>query len=131
MTSPAQQWWRSLFPTEAVDARQFGHRDHVRLAYRLLSQNDFIDAAAAYARGIQELATEAGAPEKFNLTITYAFMSVIAERMARKESTDFDEFLSANPDLLNKNFLIQLYPDDRLQSDLARQSFLLPSLAAS
>ncbi|GLQ21186.1 hypothetical protein ACFFUB_06510 [Algimonas porphyrae] len=131
MTSPAQQWWRSLFPTEAVDARQFGHRDHVRLAYRLLSQNDFIDAAAAYARGIQELATEAGAPEKFNLTITYAFMSVIAERMARKESTDVDEFLSANPDLLNKNFLIQLYPDDRLQSDLARQSFLLPSLAAS
>ncbi len=117
------------FEAHSIDNSTFGHADHVRVAYDLLRKYDFIDAAATYAKGIRTLAAKAGAPMKFNLTITYAFMSLIAERMAGTQAAGFEDFVLANPDLMSKSVLKQWYSDDRLDSDLARGVFLLPIAA--
>ncbi len=117
------------FEAHAIDNTMFRHAEHVQVAYDLLGKYDFIDAAATYAKGIRALATKAGAPQKFNLTITYAFMSLIAERLATKPHGDFKEFVSENPDLMSKSVLARWYADDRLHSDNARSMFLLPEAA--
>lgn len=114
------------FQAHAIDSSRFHHTEHVRVAFDLLGTFDFIDAAATYAKGIRVIAAKAGAPEKFNLTVTYAFMSLIAERMAAMPQAGFEEFVSANPDLMSKSALAGWYSDERLHSDTARRVFLLP-----
>ncbi|WP_109313618.1 MULTISPECIES: hypothetical protein [Ruegeria] len=119
----------SAFEAHAIDNTTFGHAEHVQVAYDLLRKYDFIDAAAIYAKGIRTLAAKAGAPDKFNLTITYAFMSLIAERLASSQSSTFEAFIAENPDLMAKTALSQWYPQERLNSALARRIFLLPDVA--
>ena len=65
-------------------------------------------------------------PRKFNATITLAFMSLIAERMATTQYVDYDDFITSNPDLLSKDVLEQWYSPERLSSILARSIFLMP-----
>lgn len=115
------------FMAHAIDNSTFHHAEHVRVAFDLLREFDFIDAAAIYAKGIRAIATKAGALRKFNLTITYAFMSLIAEKMAASpQEVDFEEFVAENPDLMSKGALAGWYSDERLNSDTARSIFLLP-----
>jgi hypothetical protein len=114
------------FEAHAIDNSRFHHAEHVRVAFDLLEKSDFIEAAATYAKGIRAIATKAGAPQKFNLTITYAFMSLIAERMAVKPGGSFEEFVSENADLMSKEVLERWYSHERLHSDVARRVLLLP-----
>ncbi|MBL4756639.1 MAG: hypothetical protein JKY32_03045 [Rhizobiales bacterium] len=74
------------------------------------------------------MATKAGAPKKFNLTITIAFMSLIAERMAACDHEGYEDFMSLNLDLMAKDLLEKQYTPTRLYSDLARSVFLMPDI---
>ena len=64
------------------------------VAYEMLRKHDFIDATTRYAQSIRILATKAGAPRKFHTTITFAFMSLIAERMGTTRHADYDAFIA-------------------------------------
>ena len=108
-------------------AQDFRHREHVEAAFRLLKRAPFLDAAACYANGLRELAQEAGAPEKFNLTITIAFLSSIAERLAADPDADWETFITKNSELLDKHLLRRWYAPDRLRGQAAREHFLMPS----
>lgn len=115
------------FLTRELDNSSFHHREHVLVAYELLRNLSYTDAAFEYATGIRTLAAKAGAPKKFNATITYAFMSLIAEHMAMDKDDDFEDFAERNPELFSKNLLERWYEPERLHSDFARQAFLLPA----
>jgi hypothetical protein len=104
----------------------FAHRDHVRMAFLALNRETFPVAFERYSEGIRRLAVHAGRLEKFNQTITGAFLSVIAERLAAHPQTDFEAFLEANPDLLDKTLLDRYYTPERLDSDTAKTVYLLP-----
>ena len=113
-----------------IDAGSFRHIDHIGVAYDLLGRYDFLDASMIYCKCINRIATEAGAAQKFNTTITLAFLSLIAERLDASQPENFEEFIADNQDLLSKNVLAKRYSSERLASDLARTAFLLPDLAA-
>jgi hypothetical protein len=104
----------------------FAHRDHVRMAFLALQRDAFPVAFARYSEGIRQLAVHAGRPEKFNQTITGAFLSLIAERVAAHPQTDFDAFADANPDLLDAGVLGRYYTPERLASAHAKAIYLLP-----
>ena len=114
------------FEAHEIDNSAFHHAEHVRVAFDLLRKYDFIDAASVYAKRIQTLAARAGAPKKFNLTVTYAFMSLIAERLAASQSSEYDSFVASNPDLMKKDVLKNWYSTERIDADLARSIFLMP-----
>ena len=107
----------------------FKHRDHIGVAYEALARNDFFEAAAQVAAGIRSLAARAGQAEKFNATITWAFLSLIAERMGTSARGDAADFIARNPDLVDGALLARLYSRPRLSSDLARSVALLPDRA--
>lgn len=111
-----------------LDPEDFTHTDHVGVAYEALARSDFFHAAAQVARGIQALARRAGTPDKFNATITWAFMSLIAERMETTEHLSAEDFIERNPDLVCKSALTPWYSKQRLKSDLARSVALLPDM---
>lgn len=113
------------FEAGEIQATEFGHEDHVRAAWEMLRCYSFMEATSRYCTSIENLARSAGAPEKFNVTITLAFMSLIAEKMETGCETDFDRFYRAHPEL-RKNTLGRWYSDRRLHTPLARKIFLLP-----
>ena len=114
------------FVARRLDPGTFHHADHVQVAFELLGAHDFIDASAIYARGLQAIAASAGVPERFHLTITYAFLSLIAERRAGMNAQGFSAFAAANPDVMSASALAGWYADSRLHCDLARAVFLMP-----
>jgi hypothetical protein len=103
----------------------FDHRAHLEAAFEALRADDFLVAAARYSRAIERFATAAGARDKFSMTITLAFLSLMAERVARREYAGFEEFLAANPDLAG-NVLAGFYTKERLGDPLSRKVFLMP-----
>ncbi len=117
------------FEAQEIEPADFRHADHIRVAFEMLKSYDFVDASARYAANIRALALRAGAPGKFNATITFAFMSIIAERMSMGDHHGGDSFLAGNPDLMEKGLLDAWYSADRLNSDAARQMFLLPDVS--
>lgn len=110
---------------QAVEPGAFGHREHLEAAFEALRRDEFVTAAARYATAIRRFAAAAGAAEKFHVTITLAYLSLMAERMAVKDHDGFESFLRANPDLLD-NPLAASYSPERLSLSLARTVFLLP-----
>ena len=113
------------FEAGEIDANEFGHADHIRAAWEMLGCYSFIEAASRYCTSIENLATAAGAPDKFNLTVTLAFLSLIAEKMEAAPESDFDAFYRDHPELTNQ-VLRRWYTDQRLQTPLARKIFLMP-----
>ena len=114
------------FEAADIDPAAFGHEEHIRVAVDMLNAYGFADCAARYANCIRTISIEVGAPDKFNITITLAFLSLIAERLAAAPTTDCDAFVRQNQDLLSKSVLLDWYTEEQLQSDVARQVFLLP-----
>ena len=112
-----------------IPAAEFRHADHVRAGYELLRAMDFLDAVSAYGRALKIMTARVGKPEKLHHTITIAFLAVIADRMEQTSYSDFDSFLAANPDLMDRTILGRWYRPERLSSDAARRHFVLPDPA--
>lgn len=101
----------------------FGHRVHLGTAHAALRRWEFFEAAYRYAGAIRATAAVAGVPEKYNATVTMAFLSIIAERMGGE---DTESFLAANPDLGRDALLAAGYDSARLAAPRAREVGLLP-----
>lgn len=115
---------------DTLDASTFTHADHIGVAYEALAQHDFLTALTTVSRGIERAALRAGATDKFNTTITLAYMSEIAELMAQDLRADADSFMKAHPHLVQGSPL-KRYSAGRATSELARKTALLPDLPAS
>ena len=113
------------FLAGAIEARAFPHREHLRMAYALLQREEFAAATLAYANALRAMTARAGRPEAFNLTVTVAFLALIAQRL-RSHRGDFAAFLEANPELLDRRVLARWYRPEQLASAEARTLFLLP-----
>ena len=111
-----------------LDPIDFKHVDHIGVAFVMLTRYDFLNAMYKYSNTISTMANRAGSPEKFNITITLAFLSIIAERMCTTQYQNADEFIQYNQDLVTGNILQKLYSSERLKSSHARVSFLLPDI---
>jgi hypothetical protein len=114
------------FVAGEVDPAQFGHSEHVRIAYEMLTRHGFLGTLAPYAGGLRRITARAGRPQAYHETITTAFLALIAERMLSGEYRSFEDFAAANPDLFEKSCLRRFYTAERLAHPLARRTFLLP-----
>jgi len=109
-----------------LDAASFPHREHVRMAFEMLARHDFAETVLHFSRTLRAMAARAGKPQAFHQTVTIAFLSLIAERMEAGHDGDFTVFARANPDLIDKSALARWYRPERLASESARRTFLLP-----
>jgi hypothetical protein len=112
-----------------LDPAGFDHRAHLGVAYEMVTHHETFEAMAIYARGLRALTEAAGVPEKYNATVTLAFLSLTVERAAARPYESTEAFLAENADLLSSGALRQYYGGDQLGSDLARRLPLLPRRA--
>jgi hypothetical protein len=113
-----------------IAAASFPHREHVRMAFEMLRRHDFPETVLHYSRALRTMAQRAGKPQAFHQTVTIAFLSLIAERLEGGQWADFAAFARDNPDLLDKGTVARWYRPERLASECARRTFLLPEPAA-
>jgi hypothetical protein len=107
----------------------FQHTGHVKLGWLYLHKYPIDEALTRISESLQMFATENGAPEMYNQTLTSAYMFLIYERMTLMDDAHaWQEFADANADLLNweDSIVRKYYSEQRLNSELAKKTFLLP-----
>ncbi len=107
----------------------FHHADHVQVAFAYVARYPFLEAVARFCAALQRFATARGKPELYHETITWAYLLLIRERIARAgRAQTWEEFAAHNPDLLiwKGGVLATLYRQETLDSDFARHTFVLP-----
>lgn len=109
----------------------FHHREHVRVAFLYLTRYPVPEALQIFSKTLRRFAEARGKPQLYHETITWAYVFLIRERMARTgKNQSWDEFARGNPDLLlwKGGILTRYYRAETLTSDLARAVFVLPDL---
>lgn len=112
-----------------IDPGAFAHREHVRMAFEMLRRHDFAETVLHYSRALRAMSAKAGKPRAFNQTVTIAFLSLLAERIELGNAADCTAFVRDNADLLDKSALMRWYRPERLASEAARNTFLMPDPA--
>jgi len=122
----------TAFETCALPDQDFHHRDHVRLAWLYLKELPPAEALVRFSGGLRRFADAHGHPGLYHETLTWAYLLLIRERMARSENATFEAFAAAHPDLLTwkPSILASYYREETLGSELARRVFLLPDRLA-
>jgi len=110
-----------------VDGADFHHAHHVRAGFELVKRHDFATAAKLFSDAIKTMNIRTGNPDFHHVTLTIGFMALIAERAGAFEN--YDTFIAAHPELLDKAILLRWYTKERLGSALARRTFVLPDIA--
>jgi hypothetical protein len=118
---------------EAFEARSlapsaFPHREHVRLAWAYLQRETLADAIAKFCGGLKAFAASIDKAGLYHETVSWAFMLIIQDRIARGQETTWEAFAANNDDLLRngRQLLERYYLPVTLDSPLARASFIWP-----
>jgi len=117
------------FEDGTAPAASFHHIDHVRLAFEYLSRYPALEALENFSAALKRFAASQGKAQRYHETITWAYLLLIRERIARAgRGLTWEEFAEHNPDLLSwkGGVLATLYRQETLDSDLARTVFILP-----
>ena len=117
------------FESGTIPDAGFHHREHVRVAFLYLSEYSVLEALQAFSKALQRFVAARGKPQLYHETITWAYMLLIRERMARAGTRQtWDEFARNNADLLTweNGLLNRYYREETLRSDLARATFIFP-----
>lgn len=121
--------WMQAFESSALPLVSFHHADHVKMAFLYLQKYPPLEALDRFSSALARLAAANGKPTLYNETVTWAFLLLIRERIARAETSQtWTAFSAANADLLSwdKNVLKKYYLPETLTSELAKRVFLFP-----
>ena len=113
---------------QAGTLEPFHHQDHVKMAWLYLQRASVLDAIAKFTSDLKQFALAQGQPNLYHETITWGYLLLIHERMARGCEPGWEAFAAANPDLLTweQSVLKTYYRPATLQSELARRVFVFP-----
>ena len=116
------------FTSTELPADQFHHAQHVRVAWMFVRDHGMPAALGEFTGAIKRFAEAKGAHGLYHETITWAFVLIIAERVARKPAGSWRAFAADNADLLSwqPSILDRYYSTELLASALARATFVMP-----
>jgi len=112
---------------------EFHHADHVRTGFLYMCRFPGLEGIRRFSEGLERFAAAKGKPSLYHETITWAFLLLIRERVARwcehkGRPPNWVDFSADNVDLLNwkDHILKSYYLEETLRSELARKTFVLP-----
>lgn len=116
------------FESCTLPPEEFHHEHHVYVVWCYLQEMPLASAAARFITHLKCYAQSMGKSGLYHETITWAFVLLTNERMARSPIHDWESFRRENADLLTwkPSLLDRYYRPETLSSDRARHTFLLP-----
>lgn len=107
----------------------FGHREHLRLTWLVLDREPNLDAAAERVSAtIRQLAQAHGRPQRYNRTVSEAWVRIVAHCRAAGPTEAFDDLIARYPWLFDKRLLLRHYSNRVLASARARRIWVAPDL---
>ena len=118
------------FENQTLDVVHFSHLGHMRLAWLYLSRHTVDEATQKVCNGISAYAESLGAKDKFNITLTYSFVLLMASRINNVSKQDFSAYLQSNEDLVNNagTVLAKHFSNELLFSEQAKKTVMQPDL---
>ena len=113
------------FEAATLPPQAFDHRAHLRAACLYLSARPFLEACIAMRDSLRRYAAHIGKAGLYHETVTVAFMSVVAERLAAEPGLSWQGLLERHPELCERGLLDRYYDPARLASEAARARFVL------
>jgi hypothetical protein len=91
-----------VFESGELDAKDFDHRAHLRVAWCYLRALPLEEATARFVEGLRRIVSRLGVPEKLDVAMTRAYFVALEHAMREPMLRDatFEELLSARPSLL-------------------------------
>ena len=115
----------SAFEAATLPPQAFDHCAHLRAACLYLSGRPFLEACIAMRDSLRRYAAHIGKAGLYHETITVAFMSVVAERLAAAPGLSWEALLARHPELCERGLLERYYEPGRLASEAARARLVL------
>lgn len=112
-----------------ADAERFGHRQHVHLTWLAVRRFGTDAAVDVVSEGIQRTTRYHGVPQKYNATVSRAWVELVGHHADQAGAADFDSFADQHPALLDKKLLTRFYRSSTLAGDSARTGWVRPDLA--
>ncbi|NIP39296.1 MAG: hypothetical protein GWO07_11820, partial [Candidatus Dadabacteria bacterium] len=108
----------------------FHHREHVRVAYILLTRLNVKEVFTKLKNDLLSFLDFIGAGKSiYHETLTYSWLLTVNHFMyISSPAESFNEFINANKILLNKESIYTDYSHTLIESDEARSNFLKPDL---
>ena len=117
------------FEDGSLPVAEFHHEQHVRVAFLYLCKYPLLDVLARFPANLKRYAAIHGKNGLYHETITWAYLFIVSERIARAgETQTWGQFRSANMDLFDRErpLLKRFYCDETLASAFARERFVMP-----
>ena len=130
-TSQADQAFRARFEACEIPPADFDHRSHVRLAYIYLAEQSTDSAYQAMRDSLHRFLRHNDVDiARYHDTITRAWILAVRHFIeTTPNSESADEFIAANPVLLDSKIMLEHYSADLLFSEKARADFIEPDLS--
>jgi hypothetical protein len=110
-------------------ADRFGHREHIHLTWLAVRRFGVPVATAVVSDAIQQTARYAGAPQKYHVTMSRAWVELVGHHVLAAAGDTFDRFAALHPALLDKRLLARFYTSATLAGAVARSGWVEPDLA--
>lgn len=139
----ATHWFEKVFPLDDValwgafrhatlPEAEWTHRSHIRTGYLFLGRSNLDEAHLRMRVGIIRLNARHGLEETpkrgYHETLTRAWLALIDGARRGEASMTSEAFLTAHPELLDKELTLRFYSRERLLSLRARTVFVEPDL---
>jgi hypothetical protein len=111
-------------------ADRFGHRQHVHLTWLAVRRYGTAAAVGLVSDGIKATARYHRAPQKYNSTVSRAWVELVGHHATAFDAPDFDTFADQHSALLDKRLLTRFYRPATLASPAARAGWVEPDLAS-
>ena len=110
-------------------ADRFGHREHIHLTWLAVRRYGVPAATTVVSDGIRRTARYAGAPQKYHMTVSRAWVELVGHHVLAAGGDTFDAFAALHPALLDKRLLTRFYNSATLADGSARNGWVEPDLA--
>ncbi|KJK59230.1 hypothetical protein [Saccharothrix sp. ST-888] len=119
----------ALMAEVMATAERFGHREHVHLTWLAVRRCGVPAAVGLVSDGIQRTASYAGAPQKYHVTVSRAWVELVGHHAGELGESDFTTFADRHPELLDKRLLTRFYRPATLAGPQAKNGWVEPDLA--
>ena len=119
-----------LFERCKIKPETFGHHEHIRIAYILLTKLSVEEALSKLRGDLMSFLDYIGTDKsKYHETLTQAWLLAVNHFMhISSPVTSFNEFIDSNNILSNKEIMYTHYSSELIESDKARIKFVQPDL---
>lgn len=120
--------FNELMSEVMASAEHFGHRQHVHVTWLAVRRYGTTAATDLVSDGIRGVARYHGTPQKYNATVSRAWVELVGHHAEHSRAADFDAFADQNTALLDKKLLARFYRSSTLAGDAARTGWVEPDL---